>query len=68
MERTTLSIKQIASAIGVGDRSHFIRDFGKEEGLSPRRYCLNFLTKNRRERRRLTHLDQPKSDERRTNK
>jgi AraC family transcriptional regulator of arabinose operon len=45
LERTHLSVKQIVSEVGAGDISHFIRDFSKAQGLSPRRYRLNFLSK-----------------------
>jgi transcriptional regulator GlxA family with amidase domain len=45
LEGTNLSVKQIVSEVGAGDVSHFIRDFSKVQGLSPRRYRLNFLSK-----------------------
>jgi AraC family transcriptional regulator of arabinose operon len=45
LEGTDLSIKQIVSAVGGGDISHFVRDFRKVQGFSPKRYRLNFLTK-----------------------
>jgi two-component system, response regulator YesN len=44
LEGTHLSIKQIVSEVGGGDISHFVRDFTKVQGLSPRRYRLNFLS------------------------
>jgi AraC-like DNA-binding protein len=45
LEGTHLSIKQIVSEVGGGDISHFVRDFRKVQGLSPKRYRLNFFTK-----------------------
>jgi transcriptional regulator GlxA family with amidase domain len=33
-----LSIKEIATAVGCNDLSHFVRDFEKRFGLSPKRY------------------------------
>jgi len=45
LEGTHLSIKQIVSEVGGRDISHFVRDFRKVQGLSPKRYRLNFFTK-----------------------
>lgn len=47
LEETHLSIKQIVSEVGAGDTSHFIRAFRKAEGLSPKRYRLNFISKKK---------------------
>ena len=44
LEETNLSVKQIVSEVGASDMSHFLRDFSKAQGLSPRRYRLNFLS------------------------
>ena len=44
LEETHLSVKQIISEVGAGDASHFIRAFRKAQGLSPKRYRLNFLS------------------------
>jgi AraC-like DNA-binding protein len=33
-----LSVKEIANAVGVHDVSHFVRDFEKHFGMSPRRF------------------------------
>ena len=44
LEETHLSVKQIVSEVGAGDTSHFIRDFRKVQGLSPKRYRINFLS------------------------
>ena len=44
LEETHLSVKQIVSEVGAGDTSHFVRAFRKAQGLSPRRYRLNFLS------------------------
>src|SRR6266403_779195 len=43
LETTRLSVKQIAAQVGARDASHFIRDFTKYKGLSPRRYRLKFV-------------------------
>ena len=47
LEETHLSIKQIVSEVGAGDTSHFIRAFRKAEGLSPKRYRLDFISKKK---------------------
>ncbi len=44
LEETHLSVKQIVSEVGAGDTSHFIRDFRKAQGLSPKRYRIDFLS------------------------
>ena len=44
LEGTHLSVKQIVSEVGGGDISHFVRDFRKVQGLTPRRYRLRFLS------------------------
>ena len=36
--QSLLSIKEIAAAVGWSDLSHFVRDFEKRFGLSPKRY------------------------------
>jgi AraC-like DNA-binding protein len=33
-----LSVKEIAASVGVGDRSHFSRDFKKSYGHAPTRF------------------------------
>ena len=35
---TYFSVKEIMVAVGFSDESHFVRDFEKSYGLSPRRY------------------------------
>ena len=35
---TTLSVKEVMAKVGCRDASHFVRDFAREYGLSPRRY------------------------------
>ena len=35
---SALSIKEIAAKVGCPDLSHFVRDFQKRFGLSPKRY------------------------------
>ena len=37
-DHSQLSIKEIATTVGCNDLSHFVRDFEKRFGLSPRRY------------------------------
>jgi transcriptional regulator GlxA family with amidase domain len=36
LDRSFLSVKEIAASLGVGDRSHFSRDFKKFHGRTPR--------------------------------
>jgi AraC family transcriptional regulator len=36
LERTSLSIGEVMAQVGISDRSHFARDFGREYGFSPR--------------------------------
>lgn len=36
-EVSTLSVKEIMNGVGLGDRSHFDRDFKKAYGLTPGR-------------------------------
>ena len=38
LETSFLKIKQIAEQVGIGDTSHFVRDFEKQFGLSPAQY------------------------------
>ena len=40
LETSFLSVKEICAQVGVGDVSHFVRDFEKIYGLSPSRYRL----------------------------
>lgn len=37
-DHSQLSIKEIAAGVGCSDLSHFVRDFEKRFGLSPKRY------------------------------
>lgn len=37
-DQSRLSIKEIAARVGCRDLSHFVRDFEKRFGLSPKRY------------------------------
>jgi|SRR5271157_1629721 len=37
-----LSVKEIADCVGIQDVSHFVRDFEKRYGISPRRFRLEF--------------------------
>ena len=38
LETSFLKIKQIAEQVGIGDTSHFVRDFEKQFGMSPAQY------------------------------
>ena len=38
LETSFLTVKETAKRLGIGDASHFVRDFEKEFGLSPARY------------------------------
>lgn len=49
LEGTHLSVKQIVSEVGAGDISHFTRHFKRAQGVPPRRYRLDFLTKKQRD-------------------
>lgn len=40
LETSFLSVKEICAQVGMGDMSHFVRDFEKIYGLSPSRYRL----------------------------
>ena len=39
-----LSVKEIADRVGIQDMSHFVRDFQRQYGLSPRRFRREFIT------------------------
>lgn len=38
LETSFLSVKQIISLVGIGDRNHFTNDFKKAYGVSPTEY------------------------------
>ncbi|MGB9178471.1 MAG: AraC family transcriptional regulator [Pyrinomonadaceae bacterium] len=38
LETTFLSVKEIVSKVGIGDQSHFAKDFKKAYGLTPTQY------------------------------
>ncbi len=38
LERSFLRLKEVMPLVGINDESHFVRDFKKAHGLSPRRY------------------------------
>ena len=44
-EGTLLSVKEIASAVGLQDVSHFVRDFKKAHGMTPARYRRQHLAR-----------------------
>jgi transcriptional regulator GlxA family with amidase domain len=43
LETTFLNVKEVMLRVGVKDKSHFIRDFKKEFGLSPTQYRAQYL-------------------------
>jgi len=43
LETTFLSVKQIMTAVGLRDESHFVRDFKTTYGVSPTRFRLGFV-------------------------
>ncbi len=43
LRSTFLSIKEVASLSGAKDVSHFVRDFKKEHGLTPKGFRLQFV-------------------------
>ena len=44
LESTFLSVKQIMTAVGVRDASHFVKDFRMRYGSPPARFRRRFLT------------------------
>ncbi len=40
---THMSVKEVVAAVGAPDKSHFLREFKKSYGLSPRRYRMHPL-------------------------
>jgi AraC family transcriptional regulator, arabinose operon regulatory protein len=38
LDRSFLRLKEVLPLVGIDDESHFVRDFKKAHGLSPRRY------------------------------
>jgi len=38
LETTFLSIKEVAASVGIGEISHFVRDFKKAYGMTPSEY------------------------------
>ena len=44
LETTFLNIKQIRLQVGIGDESHFVRDFKKMYGRSPSRHRAHHLS------------------------
>ena len=51
LETTDLQIKEIAATVGYCESSHFVRDFEKAYGLSPRRYRAQRLLSKLQNRR-----------------
>ena len=45
LENTHLSVKEIMGQVGAHDASHFLRTFKKTYGISPKRYRLDFLSR-----------------------
>ena len=44
LETTFLCVNEIAKQVGIGDCSHFVRDFEKQYGLSPNKYRKRYLS------------------------
>jgi transcriptional regulator GlxA family with amidase domain len=42
LEATSLSVKEIAAQVGVGDPSHFAQDFERRHELTPSQYRAHF--------------------------
>jgi AraC family transcriptional regulator, arabinose operon regulatory protein len=42
LETTFLSVKEVASAVGIDGTSHFVRDFEKAHGMTPARYAERY--------------------------
>jgi transcriptional regulator GlxA family with amidase domain len=38
LDKSFLRLKEVMPLVGINDESHFVRDFQKAHGLSPRRY------------------------------
>lgn len=47
LETTWLKVKEICPMVGIGDASHFVRDFRKLYGLSPSEYRKRHPAKGR---------------------
>jgi AraC-like DNA-binding protein len=47
LETTRLKVKEICLVVGIGDASHFVRDFRKLYGRSPSEYRKGHLAKGR---------------------
>ena len=43
LETTFMSVKEITARVGMGDESHFVRDFKKNYGLSPMQHRLVYF-------------------------
>lgn len=43
MRTSVLSVKQVMTSVGIGDKSHFERAFKKAYGLTPRQYRTAYL-------------------------
>jgi transcriptional regulator GlxA family with amidase domain len=43
--KVSLNIKEIAVSVGCRDASHFVREFRKRFGLSPKRYRATYFSK-----------------------
>src|ERR1051325_1362044 len=46
LETTFLSVKEVVSKVGMGDQSHFAKDFKKAYGLTPTRYRAAVMSSN----------------------
>lgn len=47
LESSFLNINEIAGRVGIGDSSHFVREFEKQYGLSPGKYQKNVFRLNK---------------------
>lgn len=46
LETTFLSVKEIASRVGLRNESHFVRDFKRTYGVTPTQYRARYLGSN----------------------
>ena len=49
LESTFLSVKQIVASVGLTDASHFVRDFKRTHGVTPRQYRSRTATSANKE-------------------
>ena len=44
LERTSLTVHEVMTQVGIADRSHFARDFMRTYGSSPRQFRVDILS------------------------